>query len=120
MAHRILPLAVLALTAMPGLAMADPIEGVWKRESTGALIEFTPCGGEYCGVVQTGKFAGQSIGRMSGANGDYRGTITDLEEGKTYKGKASISGATMKLSGCVLLGLLCKGENWQKQGANSE
>lgn len=110
-----LAIALAAFLVTGAAAVADPIEGVWKRQSTGALIEFSRCGGEYCGVVQTGEFTGQSIGRMAGANGRYKGTITDLAEGKTYKGKASISGNTMKLSGCVAFGIVCKGEDWIRQ-----
>ncbi len=52
---------------------------------------------------------------MSGTGGRYKGTLTDLAENKTYKGKASVNGGTMKLSGCVAGGLICKTESWAKQ-----
>jgi len=105
--------AMAGLLAVP--ALAEPIEGVWLRPSTGALVKFQPCGGGYCGIVQSGKFTGKSIGTMTGSGGNYTGKITDLAENKTYKGRASVNGDTMNLKGCVLGGLICKGEDWQRQ-----
>lgn len=115
MKRRILFAALVASAmAVPALA-AEPIEGLWKRPSTGTLIKYSKCGSSFCGVVQSGSYAGQSIGKMKGSGNNYSGTVTDLEENKTYKGKATISGNTMKLSGCVLGGLICRGENWKRQ-----
>lgn len=110
----LLAAAVAAMMAGPAIA-AEPIEGLWKRPSTGTLIKYSKCGGSFCGIVQSGSYAGQSIGKMKGSGNSYSGTVTDLEENKTYKGKATINGNTMKLSGCVLGGLICKGENWNRQ-----
>ena len=93
---------------------ADAIEGNWKRP-TGAIVKFQKCGAAYCAIVQTGEFSGQQAGSMSGKNGSYRGSLTDLKEKKTYKGKAKINGGTMSMSGCVLGGLICKTEAWVKQ-----
>ena len=107
--------ALLALTFSAPAFSAEPIEGTWKRNSNGALVKFAPCGGGYCGTVQSGEHKGKSIGKMSGSGGKYTGSLTDVAENKTYKGKASISGNVMKLSGCVAGGLICKGENWTKQ-----
>ncbi|GAB4362477.1 MAG: DUF2147 domain-containing protein [Oricola sp.] len=109
----VLATAIAGACTVP--ALADPIEGVWRRPSTGALVRFQACGASFCGIVQSGEFAGRSIGKMSGSGGSYAGTITDLAENKTYKGKASVKGNTMNLKGCVLGGLICKGENWTRQ-----
>jgi uncharacterized protein (DUF2147 family) len=102
------------LMAGAGIAAADPIEGTWKRPSTGTLVTYAGSGGQYCGTVLSGEHKGKSIGCMSGSNGTYKGTVIALDEGKTYTGKASVTGNIMKLSGCVG-GFLCKGENWQRQ-----
>lgn len=110
----------LALAATASLMMAgstfaaEPIEGTWKRDG-GTIVKFSKCGGSYCTAVQNGEYKGKSIGKMSGAGKSYKGSLTDLAANKTYKGKASISGNTMKLSGCVLGGLICKGETWKRQ-----
>ncbi len=107
---------LLTGAAMTGSAFAaEPIVGTWKRPSTGTLIKFSPCGGSFCGIVQSGTYSGQSIGKMKGSGANYTGSITDLEKQKTYKGKAVVNGNVMKLSGCVLGGLICQGENWNRQ-----
>jgi uncharacterized protein (DUF2147 family) len=95
-------------------AQADIIEGNWKRPN-GHIVAFQKCGAAYCATVKTGKFAGQSAGSMAGKDGSYRGTLTDLEAKKTYKGKAKIVGNSASMAGCVLGGLICKTEVWVKQ-----
>jgi uncharacterized protein (DUF2147 family) len=52
---------------------------------------------------------------MAGSGAQYSGSITDLAEDKTYKGKAAVDGNSMDLKGCVLGGLICRGETWQRQ-----
>lgn len=96
--------------------LAEPIVGTWLRTSTNTLVQYAKRGAEFCGTVLTGEYKGQSIGCMaSSGNGDYKGKVVALDEGKTYTGKAKITGNTMKLSGCVAGGLICKGENWKRQ-----
>ncbi|GIL02830.1 MAG: hypothetical protein BroJett030_27290 [Alphaproteobacteria bacterium] len=103
--------AIIALGA--GSAYAEPIEGVWKRPSTGTLVRYAKAGGEFCGTVLDGSHKGKSIGCMSGSNGAYKGKVIALDEGKTYTGKAQVTGNVMKLQGCVFG--FCKGEDWQRQ-----
>ncbi|TIT74131.1 MAG: DUF2147 domain-containing protein, partial [Mesorhizobium sp.] len=66
-------------------------------------------------TLKSGKFAGKTIGSFK-ATGDnkYTGTITDPETDKTYSGKATLSGASLKMSGCVFGGLICKSQTWHK------
>lgn len=113
MIRKLLVSAAFLMTATVA-SQADAIEGNWKRP-TGAIVKFQPCGAAYCAIVQTGEFKGQQAGSMSGKGGVYRGSLTDLKEKKTYKGKAKINGGTMSMSGCVLGGLICKTEAWVKQ-----
>lgn len=108
-------IAALAFAGMTqGALAAEPIEGTWLRPSTGTLVTFAPCGEAFCGTVQNGEFAGERIGSLSGSGASYSGSITDLAEDKTYKGKASVDGNAMRLEGCVLA-VLCRGETWQRQ-----
>ncbi|WP_245409787.1 DUF2147 domain-containing protein [Pararhizobium haloflavum] len=109
--HTVLAIALVTSTA--ALA-AEPIEGTWLRPSTGTLVTFAPCANGYCGTVQNGEFQGQQIGALAGSGASYSGSITDLAEDKTYKGRANIEGNAMKLEGCVLA-VLCRGETWQRQ-----
>ena len=106
---------MLFFACLPGLAFADPIEGVWKRPN-GVLVRFMACGKFYCASPITTKFAGQPAGKLSSdGHGHYEGELIDLEVGKTYHGKARIAGDAMILSGCIFGGLLCKSEDWARQ-----
>lgn len=108
-------MAALMIAGTTSVAFADPIEGTWKR-SNGTLIKYSSSGGNrYCGKVMTGEYKGKSIGCMNGADGSYEGKVNKLDEGKTYTGKASVSGSRMKLAGCVLGGIICKSETLRRQ-----
>jgi uncharacterized protein (DUF2147 family) len=105
---------VVATVLLTGPAYADPIEGNWKTAS-GATAAITNCGGAFCITLKSGEHAGKRIGNMQ-ANGasKYSGEITDPAEDKTYKGKATLSGSSLNMKGCVLGGLICKGQTWTK------
>jgi uncharacterized protein (DUF2147 family) len=106
-------LALAAIVVTAGTAWADPIEGDWKTQSgeTAAISG----GGSFSIKLKTGKYAGKSIGSLKATgNNSYAGSITDPATDKTYSGKATLSGSTLKMSGCVLGGLICKNQTWQK------
>ncbi|SDP73124.1 Uncharacterized conserved protein, DUF2147 family [Phyllobacterium sp. YR620] len=109
-------LACTGLVLMAGPALAEEaIVGSWKRPN-GTIIQYSSCGTDtYCGTVMTGEYKGKSIGSMSGKSGSYKGTVNKLDEGKTYNGKATATGATLSLSGCVMGGLICKSESLTRQ-----
>ena len=86
---------------------AQPLAGTW-RLSDGRTIRFSGGGKRLCGTAVGGKFSGRSIGCLTGSGANYRGKITDLSAGKTYTGKARVNGNSLKLSGCVLGGLICR------------
>ncbi len=45
----------------------------------------------------------------------YSGEVYNPEDGKTYKGKIEqIDNNTIRLSGCVFLGLICLSEDWKR------
>jgi uncharacterized protein (DUF2147 family) len=96
-------------------ALADPIEGTWLRPN-GTLIEYASTGeNNYCGTVMSGEYQGQSIGCMAGTDGNYKGKVNKLDEGKTYSGKAMVEGNVLNLSGCIAGGLFCKTEQLARQ-----
>jgi uncharacterized protein (DUF2147 family) len=111
---RRISIAVAAAAMMAGAAYADPIEGNWRTEA-GSTARISNCGGGFCITLISGNHSGKQIGKMSasGANA-YRGTITDPNTDKTYKGKASVSGSNLTMSGCVLGGLICQSQTWKK------
>ena len=107
--------AVMALPLFSGLAFADDIEGMWKRPN-GILVSIHKCGAEFCVTAASGAHKGESAGKMAASGGGkYAGTLTDLEASKTYSGKGALAGDSLTMSGCVLGGLFCKGENWARQ-----
>ncbi|TDH35824.1 DUF2147 domain-containing protein [Pseudohoeflea suaedae] len=109
---RILTTAALLAAFSVAPALADPIEGNWKTKS-GETAAISSCGGAYCVTLKSGKHAGKRIGKMSGSNGTYSGSITDPAKDKTYSGNATLSGNTLKMQGCVLK-VLCRSENWSR------
>ncbi|MDE2385547.1 MAG: DUF2147 domain-containing protein [Alphaproteobacteria bacterium] len=107
--------AATAATLLSTPALADAIEGNWKRPN-GIIVRFAACGEGFCATAMTGPHAGGHAGKLSpdGA-GKYIGSLTDLENNKTYSGKGSISGSTLTVTGCVLGGLFCRSEAWARQ-----
>lgn len=101
---------LLAATAAP--AYADVIVGNWKTES-GETAAIAKCGGSFCIKLKTGTYAGKSIGKMTGGNGEYKGTITDPADDREYSGSAKVSGASMKMKGCALK-IFCQTQTWKK------
>jgi uncharacterized protein (DUF2147 family) len=106
--------AILAGSALT-VSAAEPIEGTWKRPSTGTIVKYSGGGGQFCATVVGGKNNGKSIGCMKGSGANYTGQLIDLEANKTYSGKATVNGNSMSLKGCVAGGLICKGETWARQ-----
>ena len=106
-------LAAATTLMLAGVAHADPIEGNWKTQS-GATAAITG-GGPFTITLKSGKFSGKRIGSFNASGGGkYVGKITDPETDKTYSGKASLSGNSLSMSGCVLGGLICKSQKWSK------
>ena len=107
-------LALAATIMLAGAALADPIEGNWKTK-TGETAAIAGCGGAFCITLKTGEYAGKSIGKMSPTGeGTYEGSITKPSTGKTYSGKATLSGNSLKMKGCVFGGLICESQNWSR------
>ena len=101
---------------------ADPF-GTWLRPSTGAKLEFYDCEGKVCVKVaevkdQTKKDAvGKVIVTGATKSGDnvWKGSLLNLDDGKTYSGVFTLESPTaLNLKGCVLGGIVCKGETLQK------
>ena len=112
--------AVLAFTASPASA-ADPA-GTWMRPSTGTQVDFYACGGNLCAKIVSVKDASKkstvgtvilSGARKTGEN-KWQGELLNTEDGKTYAGQVTLEGAGLKLEGCALAGLVCKGETWTR------
>ena len=120
-ARMIAALAVpMFLTAMPAFA-ADP-SGTWLRDSGASKVRISKCGNGYCGSIVWLKDAngpakiGQRVfyDMMPSGEGKWEGKAFNPEDGKTYSGKMTLSGASLTTAGCALGGLICKSVNWSK------
>lgn len=114
------------LALAPVVASADPIEGLWQTQpDDGAFahVKIAPCGPAYCGTIQRsfrdGKpYDSPNTGRqividmVAKGSGSYEGKVWRPSNGKTYIGKISLAGDAMRLSGCVMGGLICAKQNW--------
>ena len=107
-------ITIVAILVSATAAFADPIQGHW-RTARGDTAAIEACGGGFCINLKTGPWKGRSIGSMSAEGSNrYSGTITDPETDKTYSGNATLTGSHLKLQGCVLGGLICKGQTWSR------
>ena len=78
-------------------------------------LDISDGGGSVSITLKSGKYAGKTIGSLKAAGDNkYAGSITDPANDKTYSGKATLSGTSLKMSGCVLGGLICKSQIWHK------
>lgn len=111
--YRTLAMAAASLFVIAGAGHADPIEGSWKTQS-GDNATISSCGSSFCIKLTSGEYAGKAIGKMAASGGGkYTGSITKPSNGKTYSGSARLSGASLKMTGCVLA-VLCETQTWQK------
>ncbi len=111
-------LLAIGLVSFSGLgALADPIEGIWKRPASkvGTLMQIAACGDAYCTTVRSGKFNGKVAGKFKKNDNQYVGNITDLAKKKTYSGSLDLQSANkIKMAGCVMK-ILCSREIWTRQ-----
>jgi uncharacterized protein (DUF2147 family) len=104
---------ILALTNASGIAFADPIEGYWKTMDD-TFANIYACADRFCILMKTGEYEGIEIGNLKPmGNGKYNGKITAPDDGKSYEGRAQLSGNELRLSGCSLK-IFCRTEIWTR------
>ncbi len=118
---------MLSSIFVSGLAQAD-VFGTWRTaegDSGGyAVVEIAPCEDNsslVCGTItdivdsdDTSSIGKQIIADMKIlGDGKYRGgQIWAPDEDKWYSARMVLDGATLKVSGCVFGGLVCRGQDW--------
>ncbi|MBO0344706.1 DUF2147 domain-containing protein [Roseibium sp. CAU 1637] len=132
-------LSVLATGLLLGLGgassyAADPA-GEWVRPSGSSKIRISSCGSSLCGKIiwvrdprndvhnpdptkrdksLVGLLTVHSM-KPTKKTDEWAGKVYNAEDGKTYKGVMTMpSPNKLKLEGCVLGGLICKGETWNR------
>jgi uncharacterized protein (DUF2147 family) len=132
---------VLALTLAAPAHAADPF-GTWFTEDKDGKIRIVNCGGALCGTLvwvaepidpethqpktdknnsDASKQSRPLIGipivlGMAPAGPDkWEGKLYNSKDGGIYSGSFTMTGPnTAQLKGCVMGGLVCKGQNWTR------
>ena len=113
--------ALVVMTAATSAYAGDPT-GSWVRPSTGTVIKMYDCGGNLCAKITSVKDKSKqgTVGTviMSGAkkvsDNKWEGDLLNTDDGQTYSGVVTLSGGGLSLKGCVLGGIICKGETWSR------
>ncbi|MFT4098532.1 MAG: DUF2147 domain-containing protein [Rhodoblastus sp.] len=104
-------------------AAAADIVGTWMRSNGESRIRMAPCGGAVCGSISWLKTPGKGDAKVGqqvffdmkpDGSGGWAGSAFNPEDGKTYAGKATVSGSNMTTKGCVLGGMICKSVSWTR------
>lgn len=127
----------LALLSAPARAEAPggaSLDGTWLTESHETQVRFAPCGTSQCGTIvwmkqphadtanpDAAKRSRSLVGTVfvydlkpDGAK-HWSGQLYNFENGKTYSGTLEMKEAgVLKLSGCVLGGLICRSQTWTR------
>ncbi|MBU9699259.1 DUF2147 domain-containing protein [Rhodobacteraceae bacterium HSP-20] len=125
-----LVMAAAVMAGMSGAAWAaDPVEGVWQTEvddGSFAHITMSPCGEGFCGVISKtfkedgSEYVSENQGKtivmdmIPRGNDEYEGQVFRPSNGKTYYGTIGLEGNMLKLSGCIIGGLICAKQNWTR------
>jgi uncharacterized protein (DUF2147 family) len=139
---RLAAAATLVLLAAAPAAAADPT-GTWTTEGGKSRVRIAACGsGQLCGTIiglaepndpATGKpktdknnaDAGKRerpligtqivLGMKPNGADKWAGQVYNAEDGKTYSGNLTYAGgSSLRLEGCALGGMICKGQTWTK------
>lgn len=114
-----------------GAAQPAAVHGTWINPKRTVTVVTSPCGQLLCGTVISATPEVQAIAKKAGAPPlvgtkllrDYRQTGKDKWQGKVFVPDRNASyystikqlGANqLKISGCILGGLLCKSQIWTR------
>ena len=121
-------LAIAAATVAQPRATA-PVEGLWKNPIGSAIIAIAPCGGALCGKVVWASTRGQREASTSTSHVVGTTVLTGLKPthdrwtGALYIPDDDIHVAAkleliserkLKLTGCGLMGLICRSQIWTR------
>lgn len=134
------PLTAMLLSAgilagTSALALGADAKGVWERPDGASKIRISACGAALCGDLvwlreprkddrnpDASKKSRPLLGiqivqsmKATGKDNQWKGKVYNAEDGKTYTGFIELTSPDrLKLEGCVMGGLICKGETWHR------
>jgi len=124
--------AVLAAFAAQAASAQGPgVEGVWSNPKGSVEVRTGTCGDKLCGVVVYASQKAQADARKAGAQPligttllrDYKADGTARWSGQVfvpdrqasyYSTIQLVDAQTLKVSGCILGGLICKSQMWHR------
>jgi len=122
------PVVLLTLAAAQSPSR-EPIEGHWKNPSGTAIIAIEPCASAFCGKVawasergqrEAAKGAPRVVGTtvLTGLKADrnrWTGTLFIPDDNMHVSAKLElVSEHKLKLTGCGLMGLICRTQVWTR------
>jgi uncharacterized protein (DUF2147 family) len=118
----------LAAHPLPSAAQgANDLVGLWQtgaRDGSWGYVRIAPCGGLYCGTLEGGGGARVDpgyfgtrmiVGMAWDGSGFSGGRLLDVERNQWYAARIRFRGPDrIRVSGCVLAGILCGGQTWHR------
>jgi uncharacterized protein (DUF2147 family) len=116
-----------AVSAQP--PAAAPVEGYWKNPIGSAIIQIAPCEEALCGKVVWASARGQRevaqhapnvvgttvLTRLGYARGHWTGSLYIPDDNIRVSAKLQLLGERrLKLTGCGLMGLICRTQIWTR------
>ena len=129
----------LAGVSSTALAAPDSPVGIWMTGEKDSRIRVSPCGKALCASVVWTRESGTDSNNPNPAlrernivgieltrdmkpdnGGGWAGSMYNPEDGKTYRATMRRKGERqLEVGGCVLGGLICGSETWQRQGEDT-
>lgn len=123
--------AFASLAAQPALAQGPGVEGVWANPKGTVQVRTGSCGDKLCGWIVWASAKAQDDARKAGAQPligtallrGYRADGSAQWAGQVYvpDRKAEyvstiklVDAQTLRISGCILGGLICKSQIWHR------
>jgi uncharacterized protein (DUF2147 family) len=112
-------------------AAGDPVFGTWANPKRTIAVKTALCGSELCGAIVAATPRAQQDARDAGVaqlvgsellrdyrrtgNGRWSGTVFIPDMGRSFSSRiVQLSPNVLRISGCVLGGLLCKSQDWTR------
>ena len=126
-------MALMAL-AVPAGATSAPVprpDGLWLNPHNSVAVRAGPCGANLCGWIVWANQEAQADAKEEGAvtlvgtellrnyhldgGSTWIGTVFVPDMGRSFASKIDLIGADrIKVSGCILGGLICKSQVWTR------
>ena len=119
----------IAASAVAQPRATTPVEGYWKNPIGSAIIQIAPCGETLCGKVVWASARGQRevakntsnvvgttvLTNLKYARGHWAGSLYVPDDNIHVSAKLQLIGdSRMKLTGCGLMGLICRTQIWTR------